>query len=135
MDYSNSQSIPFESVDYNHGLKLAKGLLKVSGDGIELEYREQDSFVGVIKSDLRTIHIPYEDLEAIEFEKGWFSAKILLKTSSMALLEKLPGNEQGTCTLKVKRKHRDEAQNTISKARIALSEQKLDQLENGDADQ
>ena len=135
MDYSNSQSIPFESVDYNHGLKLAKGLLKVSGDGIELEYREQDSFVGVIKSDLRTIHIPYEDLEAIEFEKGWFSAKILLKTSSMALLEKLPGNEQGICTLKVKRRHREEAKNTSSKARIALSEQKLDQLENGDADQ
>lgn len=132
MNYSNSQSIPFESVDYSHGLKRAKGLLKLGEGGIELEYQEQDSFIGIIKSDLRTIHLPYEELEAIEFEKGWFSAKILLKTSSMALLEKLPGNEEGICTLKVKRKHRDEAQNTISKARIALSEHKLDQLGNGD---
>ena len=134
MDYSNSQSIPFESVDYNHGLKRAKGLFKLGQGGIELEYQEQDSFIGIIKSDLRTIHLPYEELEAIEFKKGWFSAKVMLKTSSMALLEELPGNEQGICTLKVKRRHWNEAQNTISKARIALSEHKLDQLENGDGE-
>lgn len=132
MDYSSSQSIPFESVDYHHGLKLAKGLLKLGKHGIELEYQEQDSFIGVIKSDVKTIQLPYKELEAIEFKKGWFSAKIILKTSSMELLQKLPGSEQGECTLKVKRKHRDEAQNTIAQARIALSEHKLDQLENGD---
>ncbi len=128
MDYTNSQSVPFESVDYNHGLKVAKGFLKLDKNGIELEYREQDSFVGLVKSDVKTLHVPYESLEAIEFKRGWFSAKIILKTSSMQLLQKLPGNEQGECTLKVKRKHRDEAQNTVSKARIGLSEYKLDQL-------
>lgn len=106
--------------------------MKLTQEGIELEYQEQDSFVGLIKSDVKTLHLSYQDLEAIEFKKGWFRAKIILKTSSLELLQELPGNEQGECTLKVKRKYRDEAQNTIAQARIALSEHKLDQMENGD---
>jgi len=132
MNYSSSQSIPFESVDYNHGLQRAKGILKLNSDGIELEFQVQDSFVGLIKSDVKTLHLSYDELESIEYKKGWFSAKIILQTSSMRPLSELPGNEQGECTLKVKRKHRDEAQNTIAQARLALSEHKLDKLDDGD---
>lgn len=129
MDYFNSPSIPFESVDFNHGLKLAKGLLKLTTDGIELEYQVQDSFVGVIKSDVKTLHLDYGDLESISYKKGWFSGKIILKTASLALLNELPGNEQGECILKVKRKDREDAQRTISKARVQLSEHKLKELD------
>jgi hypothetical protein len=128
MDYQNSQTIPFESADYNHGLKVAKGLLKLNPKGIELEYQVQDSFVGVFKSDVKNILVSYKDLESIHFKKGWFSDKISLKTSSLQLMQELPGTEQGECVLKVKRKHREEARQTISQARIGLSEQKLDQL-------
>jgi hypothetical protein len=131
MSYRNSQSVPFESADFNHGLKRAKGLLKLTKKGIELEYQEQDSFLGIIKSEVKTTQVLYKDLESIRFEKGWFRAKIILKTSSLHLLQQLPGGEQGSCTLKVKRKHRKEAQNTVSQARVALSEYKLEQLDNG----
>lgn len=131
MDYRNSQSVPFESVDLNHGLKVAKGLLKLNEDGIELEYQVQDSFLGLIKSDVKKLILSYEDLETIRYKKGWFSAKIIFKASSMRVLQELPGSEQGECTLKVKRKHRQQAEHTIAQARIALSEQKLDQLEDG----
>ena len=135
MDYSNSEAIPFESVDYNHGLQVAKGLLKLAKDGIDLEYQVQDSFVGLIKSDVKSLHLDYEDLDSINFKKGWFSGKITLKTSSMRTLQDLPGNDLGECKLKVKRKHRDEAQNVISRARVQLSEHKLKKLEDGDAEQ
>ena len=134
MDYSNSEAIPFESVDYNHGLQVAKGLLKLTNGGMELEYRVQDSFVGLIKSEVKTLHLDYEDLDSITFKKGWFSAKIILKSSSMRTLEDLPGNDLGECKLKVKRKHRDEAQNVISRARVQLSEHKLKKLEEGDSE-
>ena len=135
MDYTNSQTIPFESVDYNHGLQVAKGLLKLTKSGIELEYQVQDSFVGVIKSDVKNLHLDYKDLDSIDFKKGWFSAKIILKATSMRVLQDLPGNELGECKLKVKRRHKDKAQQTISRARVALSEFKLDQLGEGDSDQ
>ena len=134
MDYTNSQAVPFESADFNHGLKVAQGLFKVGQDGIILEYQEQDSVVGLIKSDVKTLRVPYEDLDSIHFKKGWFSAKIILKTSSLQLLQKLPGSEQGECMLKVKRKHRDQAQSTVARARIGLSEQKLDELNDGNPD-
>jgi len=101
MDYTNSQTIPFESVDYHHGLKVAKGLLKLGKEGIELEYQVQDSFVGVFKSEVQNILVPYKDLESIHFKKGWFSGKIMLKTSSLQLMQELHASEQGECVLKV----------------------------------
>lgn len=135
MDYSTSRSIPFEIPNVNHGFQVAKGILKLSSGGIELEFETKDAILGIISSGVQSVHLSYDDLESIRFDKGWFSAKIILEAVSMRIFEDLPGTEQATCTLKVKRKHRDEAQKVISTARMHLSEYKLDQLDKGNSDQ
>lgn len=129
MDYTNSRAVPFEISDINHGLQVAKGLLKADKDGIELEFEIRDAILGIINSGVKTVRISYGDLESIRFEKGWFRAKIILEATSMRVFEEIPGTEQGTCTLKVKRGDREEAQTVISKARVALSEHKLNELD------
>jgi hypothetical protein len=53
----------------------------------------------------------------------------MLEETSLRAFEEVPGTEQATCILKVARKHREEAQNVISKARADLSEYKLNELE------
>lgn len=134
MDYSTSRSIPFEIPNVNHGFQVAKGILKLRSDGIELEYETRDAILGIISSGVESVRLSYDDLESIRFEKGWFSAKIILEAVSMRVFEDLPGTEQATCMLKVKRKNRDEAQQVISTARMHLSEHKLDQMGNGDSE-
>lgn len=129
MNYSSNRSVPFEISDINHGLQVAKGLFRLDKDGIELEFEIQDGIIGIIKSGVRTVHLNYADLESITYKKGWFSAKIVLEGTSMRVFEDLPGSEQGTCKLKVKRKNRPEAEKIISTARMHLSEYKLDQLD------
>ncbi len=129
MNYSSSGSVPFEISNINHGLQKAKGILKVGREGIELEFEVQDAFLGIINSGVQSVHLTYDKLESIRFKRGWFSGKIILEATSMRIFEGVPGTEHATCILKVARKHREEAQNIISKARADLSEYKLSELE------
>ena len=129
MEYLTSQSVPFEIADINHGFQLAKGILKIRKDHLELEFEVQDAILGVISSGVQTVSILFDDLEDIRYEKGWFGAKIILKATSMKALEDLPGSEQATAELKIKRKNRKEAESVVSSARVALSEHKLDGLD------
>lgn len=131
MDYITDRSIPFEITEINHGFQEAKGLLRLNENGLDLEFEVQDSFVGFFKSGIKNTHISYADLEAIEFKKGWFGSKVILKGTSMKVFDDVPGTEHATCTLKVKRAYRKNAEGLISKARLYLSEYRLNRLGEG----
>ncbi|NGP78051.1 hypothetical protein G3570_15485 [Balneolaceae bacterium YR4-1] len=129
MDYNSNKTVPFIIPEINNGFQQAEGLLKVNKEQLELEFEVKDSILGVIKSGLKETVIPFSELKSIEFKKGWFSTKIILNGTSMKTFKDLPGSELASCTLKVKRKHRDEAETLISQARLQLSEYKLDQFD------
>ena len=129
MDFNSDKTVPFIIPEINSGFQQAEGLLKLSKDKLELEFEVKDAILGVIKSGVKDVAIPFSDLKSISFKKGWFSAKIILEATSMKAFRDLPGTELATCTLKVKRKHRDDAQSLISQARLQLSEFKLDQFD------
>ncbi|MDZ7658605.1 hypothetical protein [Fodinibius sp.] len=129
MNYTSNPSVPFEISNINHGLQVAKGLLKVKEEGLVFEFEVEDSFLGIIKSGVKTETIPYRNLENIRFEKGWWSGKVILEGTSMKVFESFPGSEQGRLKLKVKRSNKDDAQNTVSSARVHLSEYKLKELD------
>lgn len=132
MDYSSSRSVPFEIPNVNHGFQVAKGLMKLRENGIELEFEVQDAFLGITSSGLKTVALPYDKLQSIRYEKGWFSARVILEATSMRVFDKVPGTEQANCTLKIKRKHREEAEHLVSKARLQFSEYKLNKMEERD---
>lgn len=129
MSLGNNQPVQFEIPEINHGLKQAQGLLKLWKNGLEMEF--EVSLLGVFKNGVNTVRIPYKNLDSIAYKKGWFRDKIILKGTSMKVFEDIPGTEVATCELKVRRKYRDQAQSLISKARMHLSENKLQQLDKG----
>lgn len=129
MDYGSKSSVPFEIPDVNYGFKTVKGLLKLRDKGLELEYETTDSFFGVMKSGVKTILLPFENLEKIEFDKKWFSGMVIIEGHSMKDFEDVPGSDRARCELKIKRKNRKEAENLVSKARAMLSEYKLSKLD------
>jgi hypothetical protein len=130
MSSSNNITVSFEIPNVEHGLKKAEGLIKLRDKGFDLEFKEEDAFVGMYKSEVETVHISYSDLKNIRFEKSWFSAKIVLEGNSMKVFEEVPGEaEAGSCILKIERKNRDEAQRLVSKARMQHSEYKLEQMD------
>lgn len=126
---NNRRAVPFEIPEINHGLKEAKGLMKPWKRGLELEFEVQDGLIGIFKSGVTTVHIAFEDLNEISYKKGWFSDKVIMEGVSMRVFEDIPGTDVATCTLKVRRKNRNEAQQLISSLRVRFSEYKLQQME------
>lgn len=130
MNYGSDQTVPFSIPEINHGFQEASGLMKLTREGIELEFEIKDALLGVIKSGIKNVTIPYSKLESITYKKGWFSTKLILTGTSMRVFEDVPGTDVATCTINFKRKHRKEAQSLASHARLQLSEYKLDQIDN-----
>lgn len=120
--------IPFH-LEVNQGLAEAKGLIHIRKNCLLLEFEVKDVFGGFLKSDLNEIEIPFDEIESLTYKKGFWGAKLKIEGNSMRTFEDVPGSEQGQCTLKIKRKDRDQAQQSISSARVALSEYKLNRLE------
>ena len=124
-----NRTVPFEITGVSHGLKEVTGLVMVSRQGLKLEYKVRDGFVGLWESTPRTANMPYSNLEDITFKKGWISGRIILEGISMDAFDDLPGTEPGSRTLKIKRKDRDEAQKLVSRARMQLSEYRLGEMD------
>lgn len=120
--------IPFH-LEVNQGFAEAQGLIHIKKNSLVLEFEVKDAFGGFIKSDLKEIDIPFDEIESLTYKKGFWGAKVLIEGNSMRTFEDVPGSEQGRCQLKIKRKHRDDAQQSISSARVALSEYKLSKLD------
>lgn len=132
MDYNHTKAVPFKIDEISGGFQEAKGLLNVEEKGISLEFEVSDALVGVFKSGVKNVFIPFADLNSITYKKGWIGAKIILEGTSMKVFDEVPGTDVATCTLKIKRKHRDEAQTVSSRARVRLSEYRLRQLDEGE---
>jgi len=113
----------------NYGLAEARGLLHIGEDELILELESQDTVVGLIKSELKEVVIPFEDIEEINYKAGWIGAKIEIVGKSMKVMNDLPGADHGSATLHIRRRDREKAERVLSHARLELSEFKLKQLE------
>jgi hypothetical protein len=134
MNLSYPDSVPFEIPGINHGLKKVEGLVMLDETGLALEFEEKDDLLGIWKSGVRNVHIPYGELESIQFKKGFLSGRLILKGVSLKTFEAIPGTEVATCRLKIKRRDSESAARLSSHARAALSEYRLNEL-GGEGDQ
>jgi len=124
-----AKAVPFEIPTVNQGFRIAKGLLGLKGEYLELEFQITDAFVGILTSDVEEVRLSLADLQSIEYKKGWFSSKIILEANSLKALRDIPGTEMTECVLKIRRKDRKDAENLVSKARVVMSEMKLKNLD------
>ncbi len=124
-----NRPLPFEIPNVNHGIVVVKGLFHLKNESLVLEFDKRDGFVGIMKSDLEEVVIPFQEIASITFIKKLFTTRIEIVGSSMKSLHNIPGAEQGRISLKVKHKDRKLAESLMSHARLKLSEFKLDELE------
>ncbi|MDX1618761.1 MAG: hypothetical protein R3224_08245 [Balneolaceae bacterium] len=124
-----TKAVPFEIPTVNQGFRIARGLVDLEGERLAFEFQVTDSFVGILKSDVKEAEISLTDLQSIEYKKGWFSSKIVLEANSLRVLNDIPGTEMTECVLKIKRKDRKKAETLVSKARLVMSEMRLKDLD------
>lgn len=125
----NSRSIPFEIPNVNHGFVIVKGLFHIKDEEVVLEFDERDGFVGVMKSDLKVVTVPFSEVDSITLIKKLFKTNIEINANSMKSFQNVPGAEQGRIVMKISRKDRQRAESILSNARLKLSEYKLKKMD------
>lgn len=122
-------SIPFYNDDIYGGFAVQNGLIHIDSNYLTIEFETKDAVFKVVTSGLRTIKIPLNGIQSVDFKKGFFSSKIIIATKSLKYLANIPGNESNSVTFKIKKKDRDLAHLSVSQIQLLLAENKLNSLE------
>ena len=126
----DAPSIPFRITDLFSGFAEARGLMRVAEEGIRLEYQVKDALIGMMKSSIRELLIPYEEIESIVFRRRWWRRSIEIRTKSLRIPASIPGQSGSSITIRVQRRDRLTIEESISHAVLRLSEIKLQRIEN-----
>lgn len=126
----STNKVPFHTDIDEFGIRVAHGWLILGDNMLIIEFQKEDGFVGMIKSDIERIEVPFKIIESIDFEKSFFSAKVIIEPKSMKDFDGIDIVKRGRLKLNIKRKYRKLAESTLSTAMYQLSEFKLGLLEN-----
>jgi hypothetical protein len=127
--YLKNFTLPFKIDDIYEGFAESEGLLSFDKDSLKIEFSTKDSFIGIIKSDLKLVHIPLNKIANIKYDKGFFGDKLIIVTNSLDVAQKLPGSEGNEIELNIKKKNRDDANMFASKLNLLIAENRLDEIE------
>ena len=124
----NKISVPFKIKNVFEGFAESRGVLCLSDDIITLEFQTKDSIVGVIKSELKRIEIPVNDIEEIYFKKSIFGNSLSIRFSSMGAASKVPKQQPGELKVSINKRHIESALDLVSSIRLEVADIKLKQL-------
>src|SRR5262245_27491394 len=123
------ESLRFSIADVYEGVAEVKGTARCENDVLNLEFQTHERLVGLLKSKVKTRHLPLHALAAVHFQHKRFTAFVTLRAHSMRLVQDLPGTCQGEVRLHVARKHRKVAQAFVAELELRRAEHQLRRLD------
>ncbi|MCB2205438.1 hypothetical protein KQI65_11880 [bacterium] len=130
---TKSVSIPFTLPEVYHGLAEGHGRLHVGAEGLRLEYRVKDAVLGLLKSRVRELFVPYEHIDEFEYREGWFRRRFVIHVATMQLTEDFPGSDEGQIILRFRKLPKEKLRGIASRISLQLSEHRLQQLDSDDS--
>lgn len=128
--YSGMESVRFHFDNIHGGFSTATGLLHLDETGLRLEYRLDIGGVG-LKTGAKEIAIDFDEIQSIDFKRGWFRARAMIRPASLKVLERFPAANDDSVTLRFLRRDRSRAEYLISEATLRLSQRRLEALSAG----
>jgi hypothetical protein len=125
-------SIPFTLASLYQGLAEAHGRAHVDEHGLNIEYRVEDAVFGIVKSRVRELHIPFEEIDDVEFRDRWWGRRLIFHLHSLHSAADFPGSKAGRIMLKIERVHRQRAREFLSFLSLQISEERLRRITDSD---
>ena len=89
------------------------------------EYRVDVGGLG-LKTDAKEASVALDEIESIEFQRGWFRGKAMIRPRSLKLLDRFPTSGDDSIVLYFKRKDRAQAGYLMSEIALKLAQSRLD---------
>lgn len=115
-------SIPIKLSDSFEGFAESKGLLLLKNGAIIIQFQTKDAILGMVKSDLKNVDIPLENLIEISYKKSIFGNKLILLVDNLSFVELLPSSDSNEIVLSIARKDIDTAIDLVRALKLDQSE-------------
>lgn len=125
---SPNYRLHFQSDAYE-GLAEIEGIMHIQEAHVLLEYQVKDALAGVVKSDLKQLHIPFDEISLVQYKLNFFVSKMIFQIDNMEILGKFEASQKGRIKLKVKRRNKELAKRFASQLKLRISESNLDILD------
>ena len=121
-------SVPFKIRYLPGNLARVEGVARLEPDALVLEFRTVDALVGVLRSRPREVRIGLNDVESIDFRRGWLGGRLRIATQRMTALEAIPGAKGLEVVLKCRRRDRAAGAELAATLRLHVAEKHLEEL-------
>ena len=128
----NALSLPFYSEQYD-GFAYMNGFIKIKSHFLEAEYQTMDGILGVVKSKIKSIEIPFSDIADVKYKSNIFRTVMIITVNSFKAAAEL-GNGSEDIKFYVKRKNKKLAESFVDNVKLAVAEYQLKQLESGEGE-
>jgi len=114
-------------------LTTVEGICQFDGERLNFEIQTKDALIGLLKTKPKTVYYDLSDLYPMEIKTGWFRGffyrKLLVRFKSVALADKLPGNEINEVQFDFKRKYLKNVRRITEDINYSMGIQKLDNMD------
>ncbi|MCH8496600.1 MAG: hypothetical protein LAT57_13345 [Balneolales bacterium] len=112
------------------GLTTVTGLITLKEQSLELEFESADAIIGFVKSDLKTISVPFSSIRRFDYESKFLRGnKFILQVKSMSAIKDVPGSKSGKVELYIDKPNKEDALALVSKFKMDFSEFRLGELD------
>jgi len=117
--FEDDSNVGFTSTD-STGMSQTQGLASIEGEKLMLEYQTMDAFLGLLKSSIKVVEIPVQDLSNIRLEQRLWNADLVLQGKNMRVLKNAPSSSAGKLRLRINRQSARAASELVQTAREIL---------------
>lgn len=114
-------AIPF-TVDAYEGFAETQGVVQEGKESLNIEFQTKDAFIGLIKSGIKTIQIPFNEIEDLLFDSNFFTAKLRIQLKTLHAAQDFPATQNGEIKLSIARKNRKQARSFASSVGLSISQ-------------
>lgn len=129
--YGSNLRLHFKHDDAYGGFAEVNGVMRADETALVLEYVTKDAILGVVRSDPKTLTIPYSQIASVEYKRTWFKSRFRILINSIEILQQFPASGDGMISLQIKRKFKQTAADLASHVNLLLSEHRLDAFGGG----
>jgi hypothetical protein len=103
------------------GFATNLGVLRFDGETLVVEFQTKDGMFEVLRSDIRRVTLPLQDLTGLAWKAGCFGGTFAISVASLELMKDVPGGDQGRLSLKVRRQDRAAAEQLANEVQLTLA--------------
>jgi hypothetical protein len=122
--------LKFETENSSHGLTQARGFAWYTEKGLFFEYQILDSMLEIVKSDLKEVFVPFDEIGEVVYVKSWFFGdSVNIKLTSLKSAQNAPFLDETNLVLELDRKQRENGKNFAVDSQLELSNYRNEQLD------